>query len=224
MRGLALGLVVANAKAAAVPRRSELPVIADDARVGSDALPNRVDESSGVREPWAPEPLLVGSSYHLFAGLAFGRGTRFNNPYRLRTELGSDAQSLSLTATYLDAFVGATVGDAGAFSHGITAHASLALDGVPQEVVTPAYVLLVRPTPRFGLLGRAGIPIVVEPDLNAGFEAAAGGIFYVTASLGVTASLVGSLFYGAATLDSSRATIPVLSLEAGLIYDYEVLP
>lgn len=172
----------------------------------------------------AADELPVGASYHLFGGFSLGRGIRFNNPYRLRTELGHDAESLSLTAPYADLSLGATVGDAGVFSHGITAHVSFALGGVPQEVVTPSYVLFVRPTPRFGLLARVGIPIVVQPDLNAGFEAAAGGIFYVTAAVGVTASLVGSLFYGAATLDSSRTTIPVLSLEGGLIYDFEVLP
>ena len=172
----------------------------------------------------ADAPLRVGTPFHLMGGFALGRGVRFDNPYRLRTELGRDAQSLSLTAPYADLSIGATVGDAGPLSQGASVHASFALSGVPQEVITPAYVLFVRPTPRFGLLGRAGIPIVVEPDFNAGFEAAAGGIFYVTASVGVTASLVGSLFYGAATLESPRTSIPVLSLEAGLVYDYEVLP
>jgi hypothetical protein len=169
-------------------------------------------------------PVVVDPSYHLFGGLALGEGLRFNNPYRLRTELGKDAQSLSLTAAYADAFVAATIGGAGAFSHGLAVHASFALGGITQEVLTPAYVLLVRPTPRLGFLGHVGIPIVIEPDLNAGFEAAAGGIFYVTASFGLTASLVGSLFYGAATLDSSRSTIAILSIEGGLVYDYEVLP
>jgi hypothetical protein len=172
----------------------------------------------------ADSPLPVGPSYHLFGGAGLGGGLRFNNPYRLRTELGRNAESLSLTAAYADLFAGATFGGAGPISHGATLHVSVALGGVPQEVITPSYVLFVRPIPRFGLVGRAGLPIVVEPDLNLGFEAAVGGIFYVTASLGVTASLVGSLFYGAATLDSPRTTIPVLSFEGGLIYDYEVLP
>lgn len=172
----------------------------------------------------ADAPLRVGSSYHLMGGLSLGQGVRLDNPYRLRTELGAGPESLSLTAPYADVSVGATVGDAGPISHGVRVDTSVALSGVPQEVITPSYLLLVRPTPRFGLLGRAGIPIVVEPDLNAGFEAAGGGIFYVAAGVGVTAMLVGSLFYGAATLDSSRTTIPVLSLEAGLVYDYEVLP
>jgi hypothetical protein len=175
-----------------------------------------------AREPWVPGA--TDPSYHLLGGLALGRGLRFNNPYRLRTELGADARSLSLTASYADAFVALTMGDAGAFSHGLALHASFALSGIAQEVLTPAYVLLVRPTPRLGFVGHAGIPIVALPDLNAGFEVAAGGIFYVTASIGVTTSIIGSLFYGAATLDSSRTAIPVLSFEGGLVYEYEVLP
>jgi hypothetical protein len=170
-------------------------------------------------------PLPVGSTYAFFGGLAAGRGIRFNDPFRLRTELGSSAESLSLTATYLDLHFGAVVGGGGgALSHGIAAHGSFALGGVRQEVITPSYVLLARVDPRWGVVGRAGIPVVVEPDLSAGLEAAVGGVFHLTAAVGVTASLVGSLFFGAATLDTGRTTIPVLSLEGGVVYDFEVLP
>jgi len=163
-------------------------------------------------------------TYHLFAGVSVGRGIRFQNPYRLPTELGSDARSLSLTANYLDLHFGATMGSSGPVSHGVAVYTSIALDGIPQEVVTPNYVLLWRVAPRWAVAGRAGIPIVVEPDLNAGFEVAGEGIFYVTSSVGITFSTVGSLFYGAATLESSRTAIPILSFEGGLIYDFEVLP
>jgi hypothetical protein len=169
-------------------------------------------------------PIPLGPTYHLFSGIAVGRGLRFDNPYRLPTELGSDAQSLSLTANYLDLSFGATVGNGRALSHGMVLHGSFALDGVPQEVVTPSYLLWWRIVPRFATTFRAGIPIVVEPDFNAGFEAAAQGIFWITSAIGVTVSTVGSLFYGAATLDTPRTAIPILSLEAGAIYDFEVLP
>ena len=139
---------------------------------------------------------------------------RFNNPYRLQTELGNNAESLSLSATYTDLQLGAVVDGGVADRAGIGVHGSIALDGVPQEVISPSYVLFVRLDPRWALVGRAGLPIVVEPDLNVGFEASGGGLFYLTAGLGVTASLVGSLFYGAATLERSRTAIPLLSLEA----------
>ena len=74
------------------------------------------------------------------------------------------------------------------------------------------------------MFGRAGLPIVVEPDANLGFEIAGGGACFATASLGVTAELVGDLFFGAATLDQSRTAIPIVSAELGVIYEYEVLP
>jgi hypothetical protein len=109
-------------------------------------------------------------------------------------------------------------------SHGAEFDLSVGLGGVPQEVVTPSYLLIFHALPRWAVRGRAGIPIVIEPDANAGFELAAGGIFFVTAALGVTLDVVGSLFYGAATVDSSRSAIPLASLELGLLYDYEVLP
>ncbi len=116
------------------------------------------------------------------------------------------------------------LGARGALFHGVVIHGSFALDGIAQEVVTPSYLLLVRPDGRWGILGRAGIPIVIEPDANAGFEVSGGGVLYLTAGIGITASLVGSLFFGAATLDSSRPAIPILSLELGALYDYEALP
>ena len=89
---------------------------------------------------------------------------------------------------------------------------------------TPSYALLWSVDPRWALTGRAGLPIVAEPDANVGFELAGGGIYYLTAGIGVTASLVGSLFFSAATLESSRPAIPIVSLELGAVYDYEVLP
>jgi hypothetical protein len=182
---------------------------------GDDAHP----ESAPIRTP-----LDVATPYRLSGGVALGRGIRFNNPYRLQTELGNDAESLSLTATYADVHLGVSFGGTGRFSHGAALHASFALDGVPQEVLTPSYVLLYQAAPRLELVGRAGFPIVVEPDTNVGLEVAAGTVFDLTAALGITASLVGDLFYGAATLDSSKTAIPVVSLELGLRYDYEVLP
>lgn len=185
------------------------------------SLPAAADE----REP-VPAALLPaeGTYVHLFGALAIGRGLRFNNPYRLETPLGDDAESLSLTATYLDLSASATLGDAEGFQHGASVHLSAALDGVPQEVATPSYVLVYPFPPSFFLYGRAGLPIVIEPDTNVGYELAAGGAWLVTAGLGATAELVGDLFYGAATQEKSVTVIPVLSLQIGVIVDYEILP
>ena len=190
---------------------------------GTAQAESSVTPDEAARAPSTPLPPL-GGEYRLMAGMGIGRGIRFENPYRLQTELGHDAESLSLTATYLDLSVAALLAGGQRVFHGATVHVSFALDGVSQEVVTPSYLLQVRPTPRWAVLGRAGLPIVVEPDANVGFEVAGGGIYYVTAGLGVSASLVGSLFFAAATLESSRPAIPILSMEVGAVYDYEVLP
>ena len=101
---------------------------------------------------------------------------------------------------------------------------SIAMDGVAQEVLGLSYVALLPLGNRFLVRGRAGVPIVLEPDANVGLEIGAGGAFLITGGFGLTGELVGSLFYGAGTLDRSTTTIPLLSLELGVFFDYEVLP
>jgi hypothetical protein len=165
-----------------------------------------------------------GSYLHLFGALALGKGIRFNNPYRLATPLGDDAESLSTTATYLDASIAATGGNPDGLEHGLAFHISFALSGIPQEVVTPSYVALYRFPPYFFAYARAGLPVILEPDANVGYELALGGAYLVTAGLGVTGELVGDLFYGAATQDQAVTTIPMLSFQLGVLVDFEVLP
>lgn len=169
-------------------------------------------------------PLKVGPAYHLFGGTSLGDGIRFNNPYRLRDELGTGAESLSATAPYLGLKLGATIRGAGKLSQGLELDGSIALDGIPQETVTPSYLVLFHAAERWVVRGRAGLPVVIEPDANVGFEAALGGVFFATAAVGISADLIGSLFFGAATLDTARTAIPVLSMELGVLYDFEVLP
>jgi hypothetical protein len=156
--------------------------------------------------------------------LSFGRGLRFNNPYRLQTELGDDSQSLSLTAPYLDLAAGALLGRAGHLQHGVGVNASFALEGIRQEVITPAYLALLPLSPRWQLRGRLGLPIVVEPDASVGVELGIGGVFLASAGLGFTMEAIGSLFPGAATLEETSTLIPIVSLQLGVLVDYEVLP
>lgn len=165
-----------------------------------------------------------GTFVHMFGSLAVGRGVRFNNPYRLATPIGDDAESLSWTATYADLAGSALLGNAEGLQHGVSFHLSIALDGVPQEVATPSYIALYPLPPNFFVYGRMGLPIVVEPDTNVGYELAFGGAWLVTAGLGVTSELVGDVFYGAATQEKSVSVIPMLSLQIGVIVDYEILP
>lgn len=165
-----------------------------------------------------------GDYWHFYGATSIGRGLRFNNPYRLQTQLGDDAQSLSATAPYLDLAVGALFGRPLGLQHGAGLNASFALSGVRQEVLTPAYLAWLALAPRWHARLRAGIPIVVEPDASAGLELGLGAAFLFSAGLGVTAEMIGSLYPGAATAEQTQTLIPVVSLQLGILIDYEVLP
>jgi len=159
---------------------------------------------------------------HAFGAVALGRGLRFNNPYRLERVLGDSPESLSLSATYLDISLGVAEGDPTGLQHGVSAHLSTALTGIRQEVLTPSYRLLFRPASSWLWTGRLGVPLVLEPDVTAGVELGAGGVWHFLAGLGIYAEVIGSVFFGAATLDKDRTTIPMLSGQLGVWADYEV--
>lgn len=158
------------------------------------------------------------------AGLTFGRGIRFNNPYRLTTVLGETAESLSATAPYVDTSIDLAFGDPEGLQHGGTIHLCFALEGVAQQAISGSYVLSYRGLESFGLWGRLGPSLLVTPDANVGGELAVGGAYYVTGVWGITAELVGNLFYGAGTWQIDPAVYPILSAQAGIVADFEVLP
>lgn len=159
----------------------------------------------------------------VFATAFVGDGLRFNNPYRLSTVLGSDAQSLSRTAAYADVGGALVLGDPLTLAHGLSLRGSIAMEGVPQAVLTPAYLVFHRWGP-WGVYGRAGTAIVLTPDTTWGLEGAAGGVWFPRAGIGIATELVGDVFYGAGTHDVQVATYPVLSAEAGLWLSWEALP
>lgn len=201
--------------------------LAEPARPAGEAGPGRADSagqgpraSRRVDSEQRHDP--AADYVHAFGGLALGRGLRFNNPYRLERVLGDSPESLSLSATYIDLSLGVAQGDPTGLQHGVSAHLSTALSGIRQEVLTPSYRLLYRPASPWLWTGRFGIPVVLEPDVTAGVELGAGAVWHFLAGLGVYAELIGSLFFGAATLDQDRTTIPMLSGQLGLWADYEV--
>jgi hypothetical protein len=152
-----------------------------------------------------------------------GDGLRFNNPYRLATVLGSNAQSLSRTAGYADVGGAVFAGSPSRLAHGLALRVSVALEGVPQSVLTPSYLVLHR-TGAWGAYARAGLPVVMSPDATWGVEAAAGGLWFARAGLGVAAELVGDVFYGAGTREVAKPAYPVLSAQAGLWISWEAFP
>lgn len=169
-------------------------------------------------------PTLRRSGWVDLVATAFvGDGLRFNNPYRLATILGSDAQSLSRTSAYGDVGLAMFLGDPTTLAHGLALRLSFAMEGVPQSVLTPSYVVLHR-WGRWGVEGRAGPSIVLTPDATWGLEGAAGGLFFPLAGVGLSAELVGDVYYGAGTRDVAVATYPVLSAQAGVWLSWEALP
>jgi hypothetical protein len=161
--------------------------------------------------------------FDVLATAYVGDGLRFNNPYRLATVLGSQAQSLSRTAAYADLGVAVLLGTPGFIAHGLALRTSLSLEGVPQAVVTPSYLGLHRWGP-WALTARAGLPLVVSPDTTWGVEGAAGAIWFARAGIGVAAELVGDIFYGAGTREVATPAYPVLSAQGGLWLSWEAMP
>jgi hypothetical protein len=161
---------------------------------------------------------------HVWGALATGQGLRLNNPYRLQTQLGTTAESLSLTAPYAEACTGVLLGNPYGFQQGPALNFSVALVGVPQQVLAPGYMLLSRVSRRWGLWVRAALPVIIQPDVNLGLDLALGGGFRVLAGFGLFGEVVASVFEGAATDQRQATLIPVVSLQAGLSTHYEVLP
>ena len=171
-----------------------------------------------------PDPFATKAGYvQLFFTSFFGDGLRFNNPYRLATPLGDDAESLSRTAPYVDIGLAATFGHPLGLQHGAALRTSVAAHGVGQVVMTPSY-LAWRRWRSLAVYGRAGTPIVFTPDVTWGLEAGLGATYFFLGGIGVAAEMVGDVFYGAGTSEKATTTYPVLSGQLGFVIAYEVLP
>ncbi|MFO0677637.1 MAG: hypothetical protein U0169_13970 [Polyangiaceae bacterium] len=152
-----------------------------------------------------------------------GTGLRFNNPYRLATPLGTTAESVSRTATYVDVGLGLTFGAPRGFQHGATFRWSFSTEGVAERVIVPSY-LLYRRWRDWAAYGRAGIPIVLAPTRTFGVEGSLAAVWFFRGGIGVVGEVVGSLVYGAGTREVEKPAYPVLSGQLGLLFAYEVMP
>lgn len=157
-------------------------------------------------------------------GGGVGRGLRFNNPYRLRTQLGDTGESLSLTATYLDTAVTMSFGDPDGWQHGGSLHLSFALEGIAQQAMSLGYQLSYVAWRPWIVHARLGPSLLTTPTTNLGGELALGAAFMVTGVLGITAELVGDIFYGAGTEAARYTVYPILAGQLGIVADLEVLP
>jgi hypothetical protein len=165
----------------------------------------------------------------ILASLELGRGFRFNNPYRLATELGQTARSVSLTAPFVDVGAGIAFGPPDGLQHGAAVHASFAMSGVPQAVLTPTYMMAYRGPRSFLAYGRLGPSFVLLPDPTFGAELAGGFAWFLPwgwcpSHLAVAGELVFDVYWGAGTPDVAVATYPILSWQLGLLADFELFP
>jgi hypothetical protein len=184
------------------------------------ALVGASADAHAEERPWAEtKPGYVT----LMATSLVGTGLRFNNPYRLATPLGTTAESVSRTAAYVDLGLGVTLGDPMGFQHGAALRWSVSVEGVPERVVVPSY-LLYRRFRWVAAYGRLGVPIVLSPSRTFGVEASAGAVFFLRGGIGIAGELVGGLIYGAGTREVQKPVYPVLSGQLGLFVAYEVLP
>ena len=213
------------------PKRSTCVLVAAFAAaagilLGSVSLAHADDEVSPFADKPRPEPDPFRTKpgyFQIFATAFIGQGLRFNNPYRLATPLGKDAESLSKTAPYVDIGFGATFGNPLGLQHGATLRTSIATEGVGQVVMTPSY-LAWRRWSAIALYGRAGVPLVFTPDVTWGLEAGVGATWFFLGGFGLAAEVVGDVFYGAGTREKATVTYPVLSGQLGFVIAYEVLP
>jgi hypothetical protein len=176
----------------------------------------------GLTARWAALSRPVELGIRLLESVEFGRGFRFNNPYRLATELGSSAQSVSLTATYADLGLGFLIGPPDGLQHGAAVHASFALIGIPQAVLTPTYILGYRAGHPWLAYGRVGPSFVLTPDPSVGIEVAGGFAWFFTGHVAIASEIVFDVYYGAGTQQVAVATYPVLSGQLGLLVDQEI--
>src|SRR6185503_19786446 len=83
------------------------------------------------RRPRREEPFATKPGYlQIFASVMGGTGLRFNNPYRLATPLGDDAESVSRTAAYADLGLATPFGMTLTFQHGVSLRTTIAVEGL----------------------------------------------------------------------------------------------
>ncbi len=194
--------------------------------LGVPAVAHADDDGAAPAEKPQPEPDPLGTKpgyVQLFFTSFLGEGLRFNNPYRLASPLGDDAESLSTTAPYVDIGIAATFGHPLGIQHGAALRTSVAAKGVGQVVMTPSY-LAWRRWRSLAVYGRAGTPMVLTPDVTWGLETGVGATYFVLGGIGIAAEVVGDVFYGTGTREKATTTYPVLSGQLGFVIAYEVLP
>jgi hypothetical protein len=147
----------------------------------------------------------------------------------LRITRNVDLDQSAIAPVFTDALGGYVFRGTSYFQHGVGLGLSLNLSadggfteptaGGQQFVVMPAYLLAWNPDPDFFGLGHAGLPVTVAGTNAMGLELAFALGYRWLAGAGTFAELGFDLFRGV-----GGTMHPSISLELGVLLEYEVLP
>jgi hypothetical protein len=189
------------------------------------AAPPAVESASAADAP-SFAPLAESGSETLSLPRIFASGSA-GVPLRLGQDATFDQGTFA--PVYTDVMAGYVFAGHGRVRHGAGVGMSLNLseDGgftepvlkYAQFVIMPSYLLDLELDPSWLTLAHAGLPIVVSGGTTAGAEVAFALGYRVLAGCGVFTEASFDVFVGTAS-----TLHPIMSLEAGLFFDYEVLP
>ena len=176
-----------------------------------------------------------------------GESEQSNDPARFLVTLGAGV-SLRLVANeyyqqqafapgYIDLMAGMVLPGRGSVRHvvglgvGINTTGdgglSVGVDPFSQLVVAPMYGIRLgydAPVPDWTLLLKISFPVTVTPNTNPGIELGAQGAYMFTAGFGAYAEAAVSYYMGGPGRTIDYTFHPIISVEAGLIIEYELLP
>ena len=102
------------------------------------------------------------------------------------------------------------------------------LDPFNQWTITPGYMLRIgfpdNAAPDIWIGAKVGVPLTIAPDFSVGAELAASFTYMFLAGFGIYAEAGASMFFGADSRAGNLTVHPILALELGVAFDFEVLP
>lgn len=201
------------------------------AQLDEERPPGSYDEDGDIDEgPSEPEVEEPAQPPRILASLGGGSS--------LRIVQDLDYQQRRVAPGFIDASGAFVFGGAGIFRHGVSLTISLAVSGDgglaegfdpgSQFALTPAYLAYLRLSEDWDVFGHIGPSFAYTTNASTaggttatsvGLEVGVGGAFMVLAGLGIYAEGTHAIYLG-----SADTIHPILSVEAGLMIDYEVLP
>ncbi len=187
----------------------------------SDELPPALQRPAAFSWEESPEASAPTEPLRIIAQIGGGAS--------LRLVRNLDFGQKSFAPSYVDVLGGAIFPGSGTWRHGAGLNVSVnvtgdgtfeeGFDGFRQWTLAPTYIAYLRFSNDILVLGKASVAFTVNPDVTVGAELAGAFNYLLFAGLGLYGELGFSLYGG-----GGGSVHPLLSLEAGVTIDYEVLP